>query len=265
MRNPVNVRRTAVAAITPLLLVGLAACGGDAETAATDLAAASSGSDPSSAASEIDPQEFVDRMTASFDNTTTARVTMEMTASGADLSATGQLDYSGDTPAMSMEMTMPAMGAGTIEMRLIDEVMYMSMPMIDPSGKFFKIDLNDPNNPLGDSIDPDSMDPQSTMKDFGKGAKSVKLIGEESLDGQDVTHYQVLSSTKGLNSSAVGSTAPLPKTFTYDIWFDDEDRVVKMTAIMGKQSTVDMVMTNFGEPVDIKAPPASQIQVMPGT
>lgn len=246
MRNPVNARRIAAAAAAPILLFGLVACGGDDKTAA------------------IDPQEFVDRMTASFANTTTAQVTMHVTSSGADISAQGEVDYSGDNPAMAMKMTMPAMGQGTIDMRLIDQVMYMSMPMIDPSGKFFKIDLNDPNSPLGDSIDPSSMDPQSTMQDFGKGVKSVKLVGDESLDGQDVTHYQVLSTTKGLGSSVGGQTARLPKTFTYDIWFDSDDHVVKMTADMGKQSSVDMTMSNFGESVDIKAPPADQIQVMPG-
>ncbi|MGD9961399.1 LppX_LprAFG lipoprotein [Nocardioides sp.] len=278
MRNPVTARRLAAAAAAPLLLVGLVACGGDEKTAANDLAASSASpsetasdtptteaTESEAAGEEIDPQDFADRMASTFTNTTTAQLEMTVSSSGLDMSANGSVDYTGDTPAMALKMEAASLGAGTIDMRLIDQVMYMSMPMLDPSGKFFKIDLNDPDNPLGDSMgDLSSFDPQSTLDTFTKGIKSVKLVGEEELDGETTTHYQVTSLTKDLGSTLGGKTAKLPKTFTYDIWLDGDDRMRKMVASVDKKTSMEMVMSNFGDPVDIKAPPASQVQVMPG-
>ncbi len=150
-------------------------------------------------------------------------------------------------------------------MRLIDQVMYMSMPMVDPSGKFFKIDLTDKNNPLGESLgDMSSFDPKSTIETFSKGVKSVKVVGTETLDGEDTTHYKVTTLTKDIGTELGGNKAGLPKTFVYDVWLDGDDRMRKMVAKVDKKTSVEMTMTDFGAPVSIKAPPTSEIQVMPG-
>jgi hypothetical protein len=284
MRNPVNVRRIAMLAVAPLLLVGLVACGSGDDTSSADASstpsespstsgtAAStpteSSSGDSTAGQEIDPQEFVDRISSTFSKATTAQISMNVTTTGLAMAATGQVDYTGDTPAMALKMTAPSLGEGTIDMRLIDRVMYMSMPMLDPSGKFFKIDLSDPKNPLGASVgDLGTFDPQSTLEMFSKGVKSVKLMGDETIDGDATTHYQVTTVTKYLASELGGATTgtDLPDEFTYDIWLDSNDRLRKMTADVGKQTSIEMEMTNWGEPVDIKVPPASQVQEMPGS
>ena len=149
------------------------------------------------------------------------------------------------------------MGEGTIDLRLIDQVLYMSMPMIDPSGKFFKIDLNDPDNPMADSLgDLDTFDPKSTLETFGKGVNSVKVIGNETIDGDETTHYVVTSDSKYLTESLGGSKSgvDLPKEFTYDIWLDGDGRMRKLISDMGKQNSVEMQMTNWGESVDIDGP-----------
>ncbi|CUR55688.1 exported hypothetical protein [metagenome] len=283
MLSRVNARRVAATVATPVLLFGLVACGGDDKPASDAAAPVASGSpsdsasDPASespseeasaedeAVEEIDADDFADKMANSFDNTTTAQVAMQLSSSGLDMSATGAVDYTGDTPSMALRMTAPTLGAGTIDMRLIDQVMYMSMPMIDPSGKFFKIDLTDKNNPMGESLgDMSSFDPQSTIENFSKGVKSVKIVGEESIDGEDTTHYKVTTLTKAISSQLGGKTAGMPKTFVYDVWLDGDDRMRKMVAAVDKQTSVEMTMTDFGSPVSIKAPPSSEVQDMPG-
>jgi len=277
MRHPVKVRQVAALAVTPLLMVGLVACGGDDKTSAkdtTNAAASSSPESPGASADEsepaagetIDPQDFADRISSSFDDSTTAKLAMKVSSSGLAMSATGEVDYTGKSPAMALKIMAPTLGEGTIDMRLVDQVMYMSMPMISSSGKFFKVDLNDPKNPLGDSLgDFTSFDPRSTMETFSKGVKSVRVVGTESLDGVDATHYQVTTSTKDLGKTLGGNTAGLPKQLTYDIWLDGEDRLRKMTADLGKQASVEMEMTDFGADVKISAPPASQVTEMPSS
>jgi hypothetical protein len=284
MPNAVNVRRMVAVAATPLLLAGLVACGPDANQASADRSATpsrcpsapetssitplASTTDEPSAGAEIDPQDFLDRLLAGFGSSTTAQIAMVVDTTGLAMSAHGQVDYTGDTPAMALKMTAPAIGEGTIDLRLIHQVMYMSLPMLDPSGKFFRVDLSDPNNPLGDSLgDLSSFDPQSTIQTFSKCVKSVKVVGDETIDGDATTHYQVTASTQELAGNIGAATAgvDLPDVLTYDVWLDSQSRMRKFTADVGKQNSIQMMLTNWGEPVVISAPRADQVQDMPGS
>jgi hypothetical protein len=271
MRNLVNARRIAAAAAAPILMFGLVACGGDEKSAAKDPAAASSDaahtkpSTQGSAGSKIDPQDFIDRMSASLTNTTTAKLEMAVSSSGLDMTASGEVDYTGDSPAMALKMTAATLGEGEIDMRLLDNVMFIKMPMIDDSGKFYKIDLTDPKNGLGSIGNFSSFDPKSTLDGFSKGVQAVRLVGQESLDGVETTHYRVSTLTKALSSTLGGQAADLPKKFSYEIWLDGEDRIRKMSAAVDKASTIEMTMSDFGDPVEIQAPPADHVQKMPGT
>ncbi len=292
MRTSLTTRRIAAVAVAPLLLAGLASCGpGDSSAdskasastssspsggAASD---ASDGATPSEAASTdgaasttgggtIDPKQFAADLAAGFDASTTATTDIKVTSAGTAMSATGAVDYTGDSPSMAMKMSMPSLGSGQIDMRLIGSVMYISMPMLDSSGKFFKIDLNDPSNPLGDSVgDLSSFDPQSTLKLFSKNVSKVVLVGPDTVDGTQTEHYRVTASGKGLADSLGGATggATLPKSLTYDIWLDGDKRMRKMTADLGKSSSMEMQMSGWGDPVEISAPPASQVQKLPGS
>ncbi|MGS0626159.1 hypothetical protein ACU8YE_25310, partial [Ralstonia sp. VS2407] len=146
---------------TVLALSSLAACGGD-DGSADDAASSTSPSASSSASSsasetpageseaaapaageEIDPEDFLAVYQAAVDQATTAKVTMDQTASG--LKGSGVLDFESDPVSMQMTATIASMG--DIEMRLVDNVMYMKLPML--GDKFISFDLDDPNNPLG--------------------------------------------------------------------------------------------------------------------
>jgi hypothetical protein len=77
----------------------------------------------------------------------------------------------------------------------------------------------------------------------------------------------VTSDSKYLTKSLGGSKSgvDLPKEFTYDIWLDGDGRMRKLISDMGKQNSVEMQLTNWGESVEIDVPPADQIQQMPRT
>jgi len=275
MRTSLAGRRGAVLALTPLLLAGLVACGPDDSASSDDPSSTTSATTPASPDSaesqaadgeEIDAEEFTKLVSEAVDHSTTAHIAMRLESQGLTMTATGVADYTGDDPAMALKMRAPAMGAGVIEIRMVDRVMYMAMPMIDSSGKFLKIDLDDPNNPLADSVgDMTSFDPQSTLQMFSQGLQKVVKVGVEDIDGDTTTHYRVTTDTTAMQESLEGATpgATLPDVLTYDVWLDDQYRMRRMTTEIGDQASVVMEASDWGAPVTITAPPASQVEDMP--
>ena len=69
-----------------------------------------------------------------------------MDLSGQSVPVKGVLDLTGDSLAMQMNVDVTGMGTPT-EMRLVDRTMYVGVP--GTTDKFYKVDLDDPNGPLG--------------------------------------------------------------------------------------------------------------------
>ena len=273
MRTNLTLRRTAAAAVAvPLLVAGLTACGDKSSTATDDPAGGSSSSSapnspdaqPSASAGEtIAPADFVDTLKQSMANATTAHLEMNMAVAGQTIKATGQVDYTGDTPAMQMTMTDPTGSGGDIDMRLVGKTMYFKMGQL--GDKFMKMSLDDPNSPLGQmSSLTDNMDPRKAMDAFAPALKKVTYIGDETVDGQQLKHYKLSMDPSEISTlKDMGATSGMPKRLNYDIWLDDQSRMTKMTMDMGSQMKIDMRYFDWDKPVDISAPPASEVTDMP--
>ena len=267
-------RRYAAAAATAVLLLSAAGCGNDdTDNASGEPTVATSSTEPSEptgssepAGQEIDADQFAARLTSSFEQLTTAQVAMSIDVQGSIISATGQVDYSGDSAEMALKLKSASFGDGVIDMRLVDKVMYMSLPMVDASGKFYKIDLSDPDNPLGADLgDLTSFDPKSTFDMFTTGLLKVVELGEEDVDGDTTTHYQLTTDTEQIKKTLPKSQVKgFPDTLTYDVWLDADDRLRKMVADMPGAGELTMAMSHWGEPVDIKAPPPRLVATFPG-
>jgi len=272
----VRSRRLVAVVAAPLLVVSLAACGSDKGGDKADAAGDSSASSQEPAApdltagEEVDPADFLAQVKSGAESSTTATESMKMSVSGMEISMEGQIDYTADPPEMAMTMSMPMLGDEPMDIRLVDGTVYMNMGALTDN-KFVKSSLDDPNGALGDmSSLTDSMDPAKAMELYGDGFDKVTYVGQESVDGDDTAHYAVsLDTTKigdalsGLGASADPSTLGLPKTLTYDIWLDDQNRMRKTVMEMGDLGTLEMTVSNWGEPVDIQAPSADQITDMP--
>ena len=260
-------RRTLAAlAAAPLLVTGLVACGGDdsepeADASASDTSQAVAESD-ADAGDSVEPADFADRLADGFANITTAHTTMKGDFGTSSMSGEGDVDYSGDTPAVAMTMSSEVFGADDAEVRLVDGVMYLDIGGLT-QGKFWKLDLDDPDSPFGALGS--QLDPKSSVEVLEKGLKSVTYVGaEDSLD-----HYTATVDPQALvdhMGGAMGSEAApsLPDSFEYDVWLDDENRVNKLTTTMGDVGSVEMTLSDFGAEVDIEAPPADDITEMPG-
>jgi hypothetical protein len=272
-----TIRKAAVAAVLPLALGSLAACGSiDSSVTAADPAAPrtsptadtskSSGSSDAKGQT-VDSAKFLAMVKAGALKLTTAKFTMRMDASGQLISSEGALDMTGDSPAMKLSMDLTGMGTPT-DMILLDGTMYIAMP--SGNGTYMKMDLSDPNGPLGSMGDTlGGIDPKSLMDQMSPDVfKKVVYRGPQTIGGQQLKHYSVTIDTtavpmlKGMPSS---STASLPKVMTYDLWLDEQGRMSRFKMLMKKVLSMTMTYSDFGAPVDIKAPDASRVTSMPST
>ena len=266
-------RRTAAAAVVLVAFTGLTACNDSDGSTATDTSASSGTSSPSESPTEdstapaagetVDAATFIDEVLGSLADATTAHLVM--TTSGANaMTMEGDVDYSANPVEMSVTMTSPGQG-GEIAMRLVDGVIYMQMAELG-NGKWLKMDLNGKDSPLSGGL-MDQLDPGAGLDSMKDAVDDVTYVGEEDVDGETMQHYTMkIRGDAFLDlQGSLGTTAgsDLPSVVTYDIWVDDAGMMRKTELAMGDLGTVTVATSNWGEPVDISAPPESDIMEMP--
>jgi hypothetical protein len=272
MTRSLTARRTlAAAALAPLLVTGLVACGDDdSGSEAKEPAAATAVLAGLAQGDEVDPGDFVDTVSDGVEASTTAHMTMKMSlGSMGEMSGEGDLDYTADPPEIAMTMDLPMAGSTKTEMRFVDGVFYVSLGEMS-GGKFWKLDPSDPDSPLADFGDmTDQMDPLGTLQKLEPAIDTVTYAGDEDVDGQSLDHYELtvdpgeLAETMDLPAEA---KSQLPDTITYDIWLDDEDRLSRMSMdlpVAGMESSIDVTASDWGKDVSIEAPPADEVTEMP--
>jgi hypothetical protein len=281
MRTTARTRLAACAGVAALA-VTLSACGGsdssdpeatsgEASSSAAE-AGSDSGSDGGSASGSTaaapeggyDAEALLAAMKAAVEDTESAHLVMDIASQGQQMAGEGDFSYEGDQTEMQMTMDVPDMGS-TLEMRLVDEIMYVAMPPLSPKGKFLKIDVNDPNSPMGDLSSVTQGDPRQTFDAFEAGLQKARYVGEEQVDGETLDHYVLtVDAAKAAEAQGMGGqgAAAGPKTLTYDLWIDDQNLMRKITMDSGGVD-LTMEMSQWGEPVTVEAPPASAIMQMP--
>jgi hypothetical protein len=272
-------RWSAVAAGAVALTV-LSGCGGGSEPAAEESPAGASVSSavvPSEEASESESAEPVEEQPGGYDaqqllaamKAAVAKhqsTHLTLTVDGAQaMTGEGDVSYAGDSTVMQMKMKSPSLGEGTVEMRLVDGIMYMAMPPMTPPGKFIKLDTNDPSSPFGNLGGITQGDPLATFDAFDAGLKKAVYVGAEDVDGEQMDHY-VLTVDAAKAAEAQGSpSAGAAGDITYDLWIDDQDLMRRMQLDTPGGGGMTITTDDWGEPVTVKAPPASAIISLPGS
>jgi hypothetical protein len=270
-------RRLVAATTTVLLFSALTACGGDGEPAAegestssspTAQASASEPAEESSgpaAGEEVDPQQLLEDMKAAVAEAESAHVALEVSSGGQTMTGEGDVSYAGDGTAMQMTMQAPQLGSGTLEMRLVDNVMYLAIPPMTPKGKFIKMDLDDPNSPFGDLGGALTGDPLRTFDAFDAGLESAEYVGQEEVDGETLDHYVLtVDAEKAAEAQNLQAQPGMPETITYDLWLDDQN-LMRRVQFEQPQATLQMTVSDWGKPVTVEAPPSSAVMDMPST
>lgn len=262
-----------------LLVAALAGCGsndkGDKTKDASAKSPASSSSSPSASADTGDvtgtsdasagadatagaaaPGErltkdnLVPTMLAAMREKKTAHMSMKL---GSSVSADADVRYASDKTEMKMSMNM---GSNKVAVILVDGVVYMQQTA---GGKFVKIDKDTPG--MGSIVEQMSgLSPDGSITAMRGALKKVEYAGTDSVDGTTVSKYRVTADTAAIAAtlgSAAGS-ADLPKTVTYTLYVDNDHLMRRIDMTVAGQS-IEMVVSNWGKPVDITAPPASQI------
>lgn len=267
-------RSLATAALTSLALTSLSACGSDEQATDSSSSSSSSSSTGSSSpgaestpaqapkeGSSVDPADFTALMNASFEKVTTAHAVLTSEVMGGALNGEGDVDYSSDPPAAAMTMTGDLFGNEEIESRIVDGILYLKLGQLT-GGKFAKLDLSDPSNPLGGQFT-DSMDPKSALKNLGAAIEKVTYVGEEDLAGGTARHYTAAVDTQkllaGVGQEAGGSAAGMPDSLDYDVWFDDQGRFEQVKADLGNAGSSTTTLSDYGKDVSIQAPPAGEV------
>ncbi|WP_432054994.1 DUF1396 domain-containing protein [Streptomyces sp. bgisy022] len=187
-------------------------------------------------------------------------------------------------PAMGMKMTALDQGAdGTVEIRLVDEVMYIGggagMAEELDGKKWMKFDLaaTGADGALADrgAADRARQDPAAEAG-FLTSAKDVEKTGTEEIDGVGTTRYSGTVTLDDLRASLKKKDAAAAERgeqnieryaamgvdeLTMDLWVDGEDRT-KRFRMRGDaaQGPLDMTITfhDVNKPVTVEAPPAGE-------
>lgn len=268
-------RRIAAAILAlPLALTSLTACGEEENPIAAELNESSSSpsveiESPEPAAEteatgeEIDPAEFVQRVRTGMESSTTAHLEMTSQGSTAGLTASGDVDYSTTPPSMNLTMA-GAMAGGQILMIMVDGVMYMKMDELT-NGKFIKMDLEEAAASTGQDLTSE-MDIGESFAAMEDAIETVTFVGTEDVDGDELSHFTVLLDPDLMNAakSGKGNKMGMPKQVSYEVWLDSDDRFRKTFMDMGKKlGSITMTLSDWGQDVEIKAPPADQVTEMP--
>ena len=245
---------------TVALLVGLTLSGcGDKDSGGTTTdSKPSKGDDVALTASNFS-QVLADAQTKAK----TSHVDMTIGVGGQSIKAQGDVEVGSNPADSSMTMTMDMGSSMKLDMRLVDQVLYMNMGQLT-EGKYLKIDLNDKSNPLAKQYGEimDQMDPAKQVDDLKEAVSSFKKAGEpKTIDGVKAQPYLIevdtskMAAFKELPAEAAGS---IPDKIVYTMYVGPDQLLRRMEfELAGAKSSIDY--SKWGESVDIKAPSGAEV------
>jgi hypothetical protein len=261
-------KRTIITALALSGALALGACGStDADTGTK---AGTSQEAPAAASAKVgdtvDLAELATKSSAAVKAKGTAHMTMDLGAEGA---AEADLDYSGAAPTMAMTMT--ASGE-KIQLVYVDKVMYMggeSFAQMSGGKKWIKIDPNGKDamsqmmGPMLDQMESSMSNPADQLKNFKDVKATVKSVeGGNTTYTVKLTKEQLAAAVKEQTGALPGVTEEslkqMPDGMSYDMTLDKDQLPVSITMDVSGQS-MKMTYSKWGEPVDVKAPAASEV------
>jgi hypothetical protein len=267
-------RRLSVLAALSVLL--LAACGGGGGTGPglTDVAAAA---DQTAEAG-------------------TARVALTQTIGGlpsGDITVEGEgaIDFDAqrgrltvDLAALTEQAPAGAFGGGSLETIFDGTTIYLMLPLPQMPTPWVKIDLTELEGLEGlANVNQFSNDPSDTLQLLRGASDDVEVVGEDEVRGASTTHYRAtVSLDRAIEQAPEDAEAFLRQQrellgveqFPVDAWVDDEGRLRRLsyaidlsqaqlptgaTAAGDGSVAITLEYYDFGEPVDVKVPPADQV------
>jgi hypothetical protein len=253
--------RPAIAVLT-LVLAGalLSACGDKDDSKGSD-----SNPTSSSTGSTLTRTTFFQALTDAQQKAGSAHAKMSIGAAGQTIKAEGDMKVGASFAdnAVSMTMDMGQTGLDQLKMVLVDGKFYLNFGKMT-DGKYAKIDLKDKDNPLNKQFGQllDQMDPSTAFKQYQAALKSFDKKGSPvEIDGVKTQPYRLVLDTSKLEvfkSLPAEAAKSVPSTLSYVMYVGHDNLLRRVTYdVAGSKSQVDY--SQWGEPVDIKAPAAGDV------
>lgn len=260
-----------------VLVLALSACAGDdAPEPAAPSGSSSSDSGDSGQSGEaaeggsVAGAELGQRMLDAMTEAQTASFTGETTAAGASTTTEGVVRIEPESTAT--RATTQAQGQ-TIEIILLPDGAFLSTGDTGDGKPWLRIDAgsSDPAAAaMGQFLDSfkAASDPRSSAEVY-RQAGDFTVVGTEDVGGVEATHYSGAIPPAALLSALPeemrAGMEPMLGTepFPVEIWLDGDDRPVRFVqtaTIQGAETTSTQTFSGWGDPVEIEAPPAEQIQ-----
>jgi hypothetical protein len=192
----------------------------------------------------------------------------------------GREDLAARKAAMSFDLSnLPGLGSGgTMDIVFDNDVMYMRLPTLTktlPSGKeWVKADTSklggashSSNFDLFSGADP------AKALDQLRAAGDVKKVGEDTVQGETMTHYRVVidaanaknltpAQRKQVEKALAGTSGSVPA----DVWVDDAGLLRRMQidfafgpALQNAHMSMTMDYSDFDSPVTVETPPPDTV------
>jgi hypothetical protein len=238
-------KRFGVAAAA-LALAFTAGCGGSGGTATE---------------SDLTQANFASEVSKAQVKAQTAHIEAKLDANNQKMNMSGNMDMTKNDVAFDLALTGGPLGDGA-KFILVDKVIYLKVPGLSQGDKFVKIDISNANDPAAKMFEQmlGQLDPSKTFKAFHAVTK-LQEKGTQEIDGVETTHYAVTVDTaRALKAQGMAGQVPqgqMPKTIMYNVWVDG-DNLVRKLKMNVQGNAVDMTLSQWGEPVDISAPPPSE-------
>ncbi|WP_370968486.1 hypothetical protein [Amycolatopsis sp. cg9] len=283
-------RKTTLVAAGAALVLTLTACSGNSTTGTAAPAGEQSqagGSSSGLASPFTDAFQLASASKQGTEKSKSAKFTMEGSAAGQTMSATGAMAFDGANTKFSMTST----AAGeTTEMRMVDKVMYIKLPAdqqkqmgTDKAWAKISADGTDPiSQAMGSALSQsaEQSDPSKILDQVSKAGRIISSDQTE-LNGEQVNHYKVeLDVAKALdqftgqipaaardqvNEKLKGKDLKIPA----ELWLNKDNLPVQVTMDQGAMmqalgapagdAKFTMKYSDWGTQVDVSAPPAEQV------
>jgi hypothetical protein len=238
-------------------------------------------------------QGLIAESAAATEDAGTARAAYTMTMSGlpqvGELKASGDglVDFKNRTSQLALHMSYPQAGMTVdISERMIGAVIYMHSPLLAGAGKpWIKLDLQRFGKAQGldlnATMSASSSDPAQMLTYLDAASDSIDRVGTQDVRGVATTRYHVvLDLFKVAARAPSDERAAVRRTFAreakllgghtmpIDVWIDSSGLVrrehiqipLKAPSIpAGASMAMTIDLFEFGVPVHVKAPPASDV------
>lgn len=253
---------------------------GPATTASSAEPSATGASATAVPAGDLDPAAFVAKMVAGMKDVTSVTGKLSTTGAAAEKATFVQTLHDGKLTAATIDMSIDAGGTDVaLKMIIVDDKFYLGgdPSMLSSMGaggtkKWVLVSADSSNKvvaSMGKLLDgvlaTAGLQAYSAM---AKAVTSVTTVGPEAVGGTPATHYKVVIDVAKLASvlpdgpMGEAMAASGLKTIPADYWLDAQGRmlrVVQNVEVGGQKASTDFQVTNYNDPVTIKAPDPSTV------